>query len=124
MKKLLIILFFIGVNSFSQNSTAILKVDSNVVDFGTIDQSANGRKIIKVTNTGNAPLILHEVKGSCGCVILDYPKKPILPNETAHINIAYNVLKLGKISRTVTILSNAKKKRKIIKVRGKVVKSL
>jgi hypothetical protein len=119
-----IFFFFCIYFGQSQSQLPILSVDNDVVDFGTIDQTANGRKSITITNTGQSPLIIHEVKGSCGCVILDFPKKPILSQQSAKIEFVYNVLKLGKISRTVTITSNAKKKKKIIKVKGKVVKSL
>lgn len=126
MKNILYLFFiFIVVNSFSQNDKLpVMEFEQETINYGKIDQNADGKKVFKFKNTGNAPLIIHKVKGSCGCVVLDFPKKPILPNETGEINIVYNVLKKGRISRTVTVTSNAKKKIKVLKIKGRVVKRL
>ncbi len=121
--KYLLILFFVGINSFAQTeSMPVIEFEVTTINYGKIDSNSDGRKSFKFKNTGNAPLIIHKVKGSCGCVVLDFPKKPILPNETGEINIIYNVLKKGRISRTVTVTSNAKKKVIVLKIKGKVLK--
>ncbi len=107
---------------FSQDKKAVISFEKEVIDFGKITSKDNARRVFKFTNTGNAPLILYKVKGSCGCVVLDYPKKPIMPNESAEIEIIYNVLKKGKISRTVTVTSNATEPIKVLKIKGRVIK--
>ncbi len=114
---------FIGFYAFSQEKQAEITFEQEVINYGRIDQNANARKVFKFKNTGNAPLILQKVKGSCGCVVLKYPKKPIMPNESGEIEIVYNVLKKGRISRTVTVTSNAKQRIKILKIKGRVVKT-
>ena len=45
-----------------------------------------------------------------------------MPNESAEIEIVYNVLKKGKISRTVTVTSNATEPVKVLKIKGRVLK--
>jgi len=126
MKNILyLLLVSIAMHTFSQNDKfPVMEFEQETINYGKIDQNSNGKKTFKLKNTGNAPLIIHKVKGSCGCVILDFPKKPILPNETGEINIVYNVLKKGRISRTVTVTSNTKEKIKILKIKGRVVKKL
>ncbi len=119
----LFFIFFIGFYVFSQEKQAEITFEQEVIDYGKIDQNANSRKVFKFKNTGNAPLIIQKVKGSCGCVVLNYPKKPIMPNESSEIEITYNVLKKGRISRTVTVTSNAKQRIKILKIKGRVVKT-
>ncbi len=116
-------IFFIGFHTFSQEKQAEITFEQEVIDYGKIDQNANARKVFKFKNTGNAPLIIQKVKGSCGCVVLNYPKKPIMPNESGEIEITYNVLKKGRISRTVTVTSNAKQRVKTLKIKGRVVKT-
>lgn len=123
--KYLIFFIFIGIQAFSQTENfPVITFEQETINYGKIDQKSNGRKIFKFKNTGNAPLIIHKVKGSCGCVVLNFPKKPILPNESGEIEIVYNVLKKGRISRIVTVTSNAKEKIKVLKIKGRVVKKL
>jgi hypothetical protein len=116
---LFLVTFFV-VNA--QEKKPVITFDKEIIDYGKITSKDNARRVFKFKNTGNAPLIIHKVKGSCGCVVLDYPKKPIMPNESAEIEIIYNVLKKGKISRTVTVTSNATEPVKVLKIKGRVLK--
>jgi hypothetical protein len=121
--RLLVLFFLISSGIYSQEKLIpIMEFETDVINYGKINQESSGKKTFKFTNVGNAPLIIQKVKGSCGCVVMDYPKKPIMPNETGEIKITYNVLKLGRISRTVTVFSNAKKSTKILKIKGRVIK--
>ncbi len=119
---IIILLFFVFVGYTQNKKQAEITFEKEVIDYGKITSDANARKLFKFKNTGNAPLILQKVKGSCGCVVLQYPKKPIMPGESGEIEIVYNVLKKGKISRTVTVTSNAKKRVKVLKIKGRVLK--
>jgi len=75
MKKL-ITLLFIGLISFSinaQDKVAKIEFKETTIDYGTIEKGADGVRVFEFTNTGNAPLIISNVKSSCGCTV---PKKP------------------------------------------------
>jgi len=121
--RLFIFFILISIGIYSQEKQIpIMEFETDVINYGKINQESSGKKTFKFTNVGNAPLIIQKVKGSCGCVVMDFPKKPIMPNETGEIKITYNVLKLGRISRTVTVFSNAKKSTKILKIKGRVIK--
>jgi hypothetical protein len=121
--RLLVFFILISTGIYSQKkATPIMEFETEVINYGKINQQSSGKKTFKFTNVGNAPLIIQKVKGSCGCVVMDFPKKPIMPNETGEIKITYNVLKLGRISRTVTVFSNATKPIKTLKIKGKVIK--
>lgn len=122
--KLLTIFIFISIGIYSQKTNIpIMEFETETINYGKIDQQSSGKKTFKFKNIGNAPLIIENVKGSCGCVVLNFPKKPIMLNETGEIEITYNVLKVGRISRTVTVISNAKKHTKVLKIKGRVISS-
>jgi len=126
MKSIISILFFLTVTIVSAQTKKkypIMTFEETTINYGKINSEASGRRSFKFTNTGDIPLIIQKVKGSCGCVVLDYPKKPIMPNEKATIDIVYNVLKVGRISRTVTVTANTKKPITILKIKGKVLKN-
>ena len=74
-------------------SKAVIVVDKEVHDYGTIEQGADGECVFTVTNTGTEPLIISLCKGSCGCTVPVCPQEPIAPG--------------GPINKSVTITSNA-----------------
>ncbi len=99
-----------------------IEFDKKVHDYGTIQQGDNGSCEFKFTNTGNEPLILSNVISSCGCTVPKWPRTPILPGKTETIKVTYDTKRLGTISKQVTVLSNAKTNREILKIKGSVQK--
>lgn len=91
----------------STTSGAMIKVDKEVHDYGTIEQGANGECTFTVTNTGTEPLIISMCKGSCGCTVPACPQEPIAPGASATITVKYNTNNPGPINKNVTITSNA-----------------
>lgn len=124
----LLTVLFVSVMSFTQaqnlamaSKVAIIDFTSEVVDYGTIEQNSDGTRLFTFTNTGNAPLIISEVKTSCGCTVPTYSKEPILPGQEGQLEIKYNTKKLGAFTKTVTVISNAKETKKVLKIKGTVV---
>ena len=91
-------------------------------DYGTIENGANGDCVFTFKNTGNAPLILENVKGSCSCTVPKWPTEPILPGETGKIEVHYNTASAGPINKSVTITSNAVNEAvKVVRIKGNVL---
>ena len=59
-------------------------------------------------NTGDKPLILAEVKGSCTCTVADYPDKPIQPGASAEImaHVDTDRTSMGSIKKSIRIVAN------------------
>ena len=75
----------------------------------------------KFTNTGAAPLIIANAKGSCGCTVPSWPKEPIMPGETSVIKVKYDSKRVGPINKSVTISSNAgNEPTKVIRIKGMI----
>ena len=146
MKKL-ILLLFVGLVSFSINAqepakaakpakkakevVADKKVDPNapvfeferkIVDYGAIEKGSEGVYDFKFKNIGKTPLIISNVKGSCGCTVPSAPKEPIMPGASGVIKVKYDTNRVGPISKTITITSNASEPKKVIRVKGLVKK--
>ena len=94
-----------------------------MIDYGKIKQNDDGNRSFKFKNTGNSPITIANVKGSCGCTVATKPNKPILPGETAEIGIKYATNRVGGFSKTVTITSDASMQRKVLRIKGIVLKS-
>ena len=101
-------------------SKAVLTLASDVVDYGTIDQGAEPLRLAKFTNTGTEPLIISGAKGSCGCTVPNWPKDPIMPGESANIEIRYDTKRVGAINKTVTVTSNDAVGKHTIRVTGTI----
>lgn len=129
MKKLILsmgILFLGAVATKAQNAPvaaqqAEMTFSKEVHDYGDIKQGGNGDSEFKFTNTGSAPLIISDAKGSCGCTVPEWPKNPIKPGETASIKVHYDTKRVGPINKTVTVTANIEGGTKVIRIKGNVL---
>lgn len=104
----------------SPASKAVLTLESDVVDYGTIDQGGEPLRVAKFKNTGTEPLIISGAKGSCGCTVPNWPKEPIMPGESGVIEIRYDTKRVGAINKTVTVTSNDAVGKHVIRVAGTI----
>ncbi len=101
----------------------IMTFESMVVDYGTIKQNAEPLRKLQFTNTGDAPLVIQNARGSCGCTVPTWPKKPIMPGETSELEVRYATNRLGQFSKTITLTTNeVGAEPHVVKVQGKVLK--
>jgi len=101
-------------------NAAEITFDTELHDYGTIKQGAEGTYEFKFTNTGKESLIINNAKGSCGCTVPTYPKEPIKKGQSSIIKVHYDTNRIGAFSKTVTITSNAKTASKVISIKGNV----
>ncbi|MNU78589.1 hypothetical protein D3C71_681820 [compost metagenome] len=91
-------------------------------DYGTIENGVSGDCVFVFKNTGNAPLILENVKGSCSCTVPNWTKDPVLPGQTGEITVHYDTHNSGSINKSVTIASNAVNEAvKVVRIKGNVL---
>lgn len=86
-------------------------------DYGEVPYNASDGYVeceFRFTNTGNEPLILQKPHSTCGCTVPSWPKEPILPGESDVIKVTYRSTKVGKINKSITVTSNAKKNSTVI----------
>ncbi len=120
MKKL-VLLAVIALVSFAANAQAKIEFKTETIDYGEIEKGSDGVRSFEFTNTGNAPLIISDVKSSCGCTVPEKPKDPIAPGATSAIKVKYDTKRVGKIRKTVTVYSNADEPIKALKIKGEVM---
>ena len=91
-------------------------------NYGDLQKGGNGDCEFTFKNEGNEPLILSNVKASCGCTTPSYTQKPVMPGQTGTIKVHYNTNNVGGFSKTVTVTSNAvDNPRVVLKIKGNVV---
>ncbi|MDI1255990.1 MAG: DUF1573 domain-containing protein [Flavobacterium sp.] len=86
-------------------------------NFGTINEGEKVTHIFTFKNEGTADLLITDAKGSCGCTVPEYPKEAIKPGEESSIKVSFNSAhKHGKQQKTVTLVTNSKKKVEILNI--------
>lgn len=127
-KALLSLLLVFGASALTSTavaqevkSGAALEFENETHDYGTVDYAGDGTCEFKFTNTGTAPLIISNAKGSCGCTVPQWPRDPIMPGASAAIKVKYDTKRPGAINKSVTITSNATNSpTKVIRIKGNV----
>lgn len=100
---------------------AKIEFESETIDYGTIENNADGNREFKFKNTGNAPLVITTAKGSCGCTVPTWPKEAIAPGQSSVIKVHYDTKRTGAFSKSVTLISNAvNTPSKVIHIKGSV----
>jgi len=93
-------------------------------DFKEVAEGPQVTHEFKFTNTGKEPLILSNVRASCGCTTPSWPKEPVLPGKDATILVTYNTQgRPGAFTKSITINSNADQPDKVIFIKGEVIKA-
>ncbi|PHR36715.1 MAG: hypothetical protein COA38_01450 [Fluviicola sp.] len=132
MKKLIsstiaaLVMVAMSFNSFAQNepiqSGAKITFLEDTYDYGEVKYGGDGYCTFIFENTGNEPLVLGAVKGSCSCTVPEWPKAPIAPGETGVLKVKYNTQKAGAINKSVTVNSNAiNTPVKVVRIMGNVL---
>lgn len=125
MKKIftVLLLCFLTFQLSAQEKTAKIEFETTVIDYGTIEKGADGVRVFKFKNTGNAPLVVTSVKSSCGCTVPKKPEAPVLPGETGEIEVKYDTKRVNPIRKTITVTSNADTPTVALKIKGNVIDS-
>src|ERR1700710_1357190 len=124
MKKLIllcaVVLGFAFNASAQDDQKAEFKFNEEKHDFGKIPQGTPVTTLFTFTNIGKEPLILTEVRPTCGCTIADYTKTPVKSGEKGTIKITYNAAAVAPFNKTIVVTSNAKTPTKYLNIVGEV----
>src|SRR6202000_393332 len=125
MKKLMLIcavvLGFAFTATAQDNEKAEFKFNEEKHDFGKVPQGTPVTTVFEFTNIGKEPLILTDVKPTCGCTIADYTKTPVKSGEKGLIKITYNAAAVAPFNKTIVVTSNAKTPTKYLNIVGEVI---
>lgn len=81
-----------------------------VFEFGKIKKGDHKEHTYEITNTGENPLIISQVKPGCGCTVPDYTKDPILPGKKGMITLKFDSSNFdGLVNKQAEVFANVEK---------------
>lgn len=119
MKRLLIIIPVLALFAFS-GPKATIEWDFTEHNFGSIKKGNPATVEFAFKNPGMIPLVITNVKSSCGCTVPDYPKQPIAPGAEGTITVTYDAKTSGFFTKTVTVYTNTSDGHTELFIKGEV----
>lgn len=126
MRYLLIVLVclagFSSISSGQQNDPAI-QFDEILHDFGNIlEEDGKVTHKFMFTNTGNKPLIINNVRASCGCTSPDWTKQPVAAGERGFVQATFNPAnRRSHFAKTISVYTNGSPRPIILTIKGEIV---
>lgn len=131
MKKLLFkmtfcALLFVGAGTISQNTYAqtqqtsqeksTFEFETETYDFGELNEGDEAKAEFVFVNNGTEPIVITNVRPSCGCTTPYYSKDPVEPGEKGVIHASYGTKgRPGHFNKRITVNTSAGDKNIYIK---------
>lgn len=106
-------------------SGAILFLPETQYNFGKVKEGDVVSHIFKLVNNGQDVLEIKDVKTSCGCTAAMLSNSKLKPGESGTLKVDLDTKnRVGKMSRTITIVSNdVEQENKILTIFAEVIKN-
>lgn len=105
-----------------EHTKTTAEVSHATIDLGTFHWKEKQDTIVTLMNTGERPLVIHDIVTSCGCTVADYDKRPASPGQGIQIRISYNAEHPERFNKTVVVYCNAERSPLVLRVIGDATK--
>ena len=121
MNRLLTLLLLMSLAAVGAMAQPRFVTDTNIRKVGEVEFQVPRKFSLGFTNKGDQPLLIREVKASCGCLDVAFPHSPIAPGSRGEITLTFDAKLLGYFYKEVEVLTNASDKPAYIGIQGTVV---
>lgn len=88
-------------------------------DFGTIMNGTPVETKFVYTNTGKTPLVVSNIKSTCGCTVpSDWNRNPLAPGESSEFTVKFNGKGSNQVQKVVTLTTNTEKGSETVKIKA------
>jgi len=107
---------------FSKSELIIhgIKFDLTDIDLGEIKMGKKYSIDFWFKNEMKDPLVVYDVKTSCGCTVAGWDKKPLEASAKSKIKVEYNAEQKGYFTKSIRVISNAGNKLVELTIKGVV----
>ena len=94
-----------------------ISFDKTLHDFGDITNGTPVETIFSYTNSGRSPLVVTDIKSTCGCTVPQgWSKSPLMPGESSQFSVKFNGKGSNKVSKTITLTTNTENGREQVRI--------
>ena len=126
MKRILhffaVLALVVSFSTVSAQEKAKIAFESLTHDFGSFKEADGVQTAtFKFTNKGGVPLVLNNVRASCGCTTPAWTREPVAPGASGEIKVSYDPSnRPGAFTKSITVQSNAENATVVLSISGKV----
>ncbi len=109
---------------FRQEAEPASKVEwlgATTHDFGDVQRHQPVRHDFHFRNLSGAPIIIDNVRTSCGCTVPDWDKAAVPPDSTGIISVEYDARDPGYFLKKVKVYFHGQRRAEVLYVEGDVV---
>ncbi len=119
-----LLLFACGDNTDYEVGHKTTMEINELYDAGDIVKGEKISAVFTIKNTGDYPLVIGEVKGSCSCTVADYPEDPIAPGQEGKISAHVNTdeVEAGLLNKSVRIVANTNPSVKQVLIKANIIR--
>lgn len=121
--QVLFLIAALSIAAFAQNAKPVLSFEKKIHDFGDIKEGDGVISyVFEFTNNGAQPLVVHNVRASCGCTTPDWTRQPVMPGGKGTVKVAFDPAnRPGNFNKSITVSSNSETATEVLRVVGNVL---
>jgi hypothetical protein len=104
----------------NSGSFAAVSFNETEHDFGTIKNGTPVETTFKYTNTGSSPLVVSDIKSTCGCTVPSDWTKQVAPGETGEFKVKFDGKGNGVVTKSITMTTNTEKGAETVRIKAMV----
>lgn len=102
------------------SQTTQIHFSQSEINMGHLERGKPKTVSFQFKNTGENPLMIHNVEASCGCTKPQWPRQPITPGQSGEIKVTYDAKYPGRFMKSVKVFCNSEKGMVELLVKGEV----
>ncbi|MDE5423121.1 DUF1573 domain-containing protein [Ancylomarina sp. DW003] len=111
-----------GFGVSAQKGKPLMEFSSKVHDFGKLKEE-KGKQVysFEFVNKGTSPIIIKNVRSSCGCTSPNWSKAPVAPGQKGFIKATFDPKnRPGPFNKSITVTANTNPVVSILRIKGSV----
>lgn len=101
-----------------------ISLPSDTINCGQVVYKHPVKAEFKMKNSGKQPLLINNIRTSCGCTTVTYPTDAIAPGKTFTISAVYDAKQMGHFQKEIGVYSNANTQPLLLTLKGVVVEEV
>ena len=118
----LLMLSFYCTGYGQKNNHPGIVFDTLTYDFGLLEKGCDATCRFSFVNRDEIPVIITNVKSSCGCTVQEWPREPVIPGGSGTIKVKYNTRITGTFQKTLQVHTSRNSQPIALTIKGVVKK--